>query len=290
MNSKSAGIYSITSKVNGKRYVGSAVIMYKRWQNHLYELRANRHHSQHLQNHYNKYGEDDLIFTVLEVVDRGEITLKEFKQQLLDREQIYLNNWECCEFNSRYLANSNLGHKIHNSKYYTFSNGFYNVYYTIDGHNYSFGHHYTEEEAIKEVEYIKSLTDTEILEYEKQCRSRVRKSYKIEDSKYYSFNKQAKMYLVSFRVKGKGVKFSNHYTEEEAIKEVEYLKTLTEDELLKYKQECMDRPIKTKRDAKHYCFASGLSKWKVKFRGKHYGYFATEQEAIDKVKELKQGV
>jgi hypothetical protein len=35
MNSKQAGIYSITSKVNGKRYVGSAVRICSRLSKHL---------------------------------------------------------------------------------------------------------------------------------------------------------------------------------------------------------------------------------------------------------------
>jgi group I intron endonuclease len=288
MNSKSAGIYLILSKTNGKRYVGSSIRICDRWGRHLSELRANKHHSQHLQNHFNKYGEQDLIFTVLEVVERGELNLNDFKELLLSREQAYLDNWEECQFNSRPIAGSNLGHKIQGSKYYTYANGSYNVYYTVNGYNYSFSNHYTEEEAIREVEYLKTLTNEELIEYEKQCRAKPKRLYKVEGSKYYSFNKASKMYLVTYRIEGKPVKFSNHYTEEEAIKEVEYLKTLTDDELLKYKQECMNRPIKTKRNAKHYSFVKLSNNWKVKFRSKFYGYFATEQEAIDKVNELKQ--
>ena len=39
MNSKSAGIYSITSKTNGKRYIGSSTRISDRWIAHRKELK-----------------------------------------------------------------------------------------------------------------------------------------------------------------------------------------------------------------------------------------------------------
>ena len=68
---------SLTSKVNGKRYIGSASRICDRWINHKFDLKNNKHHSIHLQNHYNKYGEDDLIFSVIEIIEAldGPISL-----------------------------------------------------------------------------------------------------------------------------------------------------------------------------------------------------------------------
>jgi hypothetical protein len=63
---KISGIYKIQSIIKPQRcYIGSAVNIHKRWWNHAWELRNNRHHSIILQRHYNKYGEADLQFSVL---------------------------------------------------------------------------------------------------------------------------------------------------------------------------------------------------------------------------------
>lgn len=224
MNSKSAGIYLIISKINGKRYVGSSVRICKRWLDHLSPLRLNKHPNKHLQNHYNKYGEDDLVFSILEVVERGELSLQDFKQLLLDREQTYLNNWNECQFNCSPTAGSNLGRKQ-------------------------------------------------------------------EGARYYRFDKRYKMYVTSFSVGGKYTKFSNHYTEEEAIKEVEYLKSLTEDELLNYKQKCLAKPRRHSRNAKNYSYHKPSGKYRVVFeingKCKHFGSYITEGEAQAKVMEVK---
>lgn len=79
---KKSGIYQIRNLVNGKVYIGSSVNMYDRWCEHRSELKHNSHHSQKLQRAYNKYGEHNLIFEVIEQVDTLE---------LLDKEQYYIN-------------------------------------------------------------------------------------------------------------------------------------------------------------------------------------------------------
>lgn len=60
-----SGVYQITNEVNGKRYIGSAVNMDKRWKEHRRDLRANRHRNQKLQRSYNKYGKDSFSFKVI---------------------------------------------------------------------------------------------------------------------------------------------------------------------------------------------------------------------------------
>jgi len=75
-------IYQIRSKINNKVYIGSAIKWSDRRAKHLRDLRGNKHHSKHLQNHYNKYGESDLIFEVLEEVSNCN---------LLEREQYWLD-------------------------------------------------------------------------------------------------------------------------------------------------------------------------------------------------------
>jgi group I intron endonuclease len=225
MNSRDSGIYSITSKVSGKRYIGSSIRICDRWNRHLRDLKANKHHSLMLQRHFNKYGEDDLLFAVVEIVDRGELSLQDFKQLLLDREQSYLDNWSECPFNCLPTAGSPLG-------------------------------------------------------------------YKQEGAKYYAYDRRIQQYITRFAVNSKQIKFGNHYTEEEAIKEVEYLRTLTDEELLDYKQECLAKSKRPKRDAKNYYFDKLSGKYLVRFmingKSKYFGLYTTEQEAIDKVIEVKQ--
>jgi len=72
-----------------------------RWWGHLCDLRKNKHKNIKLQVHFNKYGEQDLQFTVLEGCT---------KELLIQREQYYidtLNPW----FNICMVANSSLGVK-----------------------------------------------------------------------------------------------------------------------------------------------------------------------------------
>lgn len=89
------GIYEIVNKTNGKRYIGSTEQSFTiRWRNHRSLLRANRHHSRHLQNAWNKYGEDSFEFRVLERNPGPEI----YYFDNITREQWYLDN-ESCEYN-----------------------------------------------------------------------------------------------------------------------------------------------------------------------------------------------
>lgn len=289
MDVKKAGIYSITSKLNGKRYVGSAIRIHKRWIIHLSLLKLNKHHSQHLQNHYNKYGKDDLIFTILEIVERNDLTLEEHKQQLLKVEQTYLDNWNECHFNEARKADSCLGYKNSKAKYYCYysRNKSYQTFYTVQGKEIRFTSHLNEEDAIKEVEYIKTLTEQELLDYKKECSARPAK--KPKDAKNYSFKKERNKWVVGFKSKYKTTYFGGHLTEAEAIKEVEYIKTLTEKQVKEYHKKYNSRP--TKSDIKNYYFNKTTNKWAVRFsinsKRIFFGNYSTEKEAIEKVKQIK---
>jgi group I intron endonuclease len=78
------GIYSITSP-SGKQYIGSAVSFTNRWYIHLHHLRRNRHHSQALQNAYNKYGEENLVFEKIALCPVTDLIAIE--QRFIDRLQ-----------------------------------------------------------------------------------------------------------------------------------------------------------------------------------------------------------
>ena len=79
-----SGIYLIQNKVNGKVYVGSAVNIQKRWREHKKDLRKGKHHSQRLQHSWNKHGEDNFQFIVIELCQpKNLIKLEQFMLDLL---------------------------------------------------------------------------------------------------------------------------------------------------------------------------------------------------------------
>lgn len=99
---KISGIYKIQSKIKPNRiYIGSAVDIGDRWRCHLKGLRNNKHHSQKLQRHYNKYGEVDLQFSILLSCEKADLIRTE--QYFIDSYNPYFNNAK--------IAGSTLGYK-----------------------------------------------------------------------------------------------------------------------------------------------------------------------------------
>jgi group I intron endonuclease len=97
-----SGIYKIQSIIKPERiYIGSAISISKRWNQHLHYLRKYNHQSNKLQRHFNKYGESDLQFSVLLGCE---------KEDLVKIEQYFIDSYNPY-FNSRIIANSQLGTK-----------------------------------------------------------------------------------------------------------------------------------------------------------------------------------
>jgi group I intron endonuclease len=87
---KISGIYQIQSKIEPERiYIGSAINVTRRWKCHLSDLRKNKHHSIKLQRHFNKYGENDLQFSVLRNCEKEYLIINE--QSLIDICNPYFN-------------------------------------------------------------------------------------------------------------------------------------------------------------------------------------------------------
>ena len=103
---KKSGVYVITNTINNKVYIGSTISGFKkRIKEHLYELIKNRHHSDHLQKAYNKYGGDSFEFSVLEICD---------KEIIIVREQFYLDKYKSYQRKNGY----NILEKAYNSQGY----------------------------------------------------------------------------------------------------------------------------------------------------------------------------
>lgn len=77
------GIYACFCKVTGKCYIGSAIDVLARVRGHRYQLTTQEYHNPYFQNAWNKYGEDQFEWVVLEIcATEGE---------LRDREQHWIN-------------------------------------------------------------------------------------------------------------------------------------------------------------------------------------------------------
>lgn len=103
---KKSGVYVITNTINNKVYIGSTISGFKkRIKEHLYELIKNRHHSDHLQKAYNKYGGDSFEFSILEICH---------KESIIEREQFYLDKYKSYQRKNGY----NILEKAYNSQGY----------------------------------------------------------------------------------------------------------------------------------------------------------------------------
>jgi hypothetical protein len=91
----SSGIYQIRCRQNGKVYVGSAVNLRERWENHRRALHKGLHHNPRLQNAWNLYKESGFDFIVLQYVEAA---------RLLEAEQSWIERTNC--------TNPQLGYNI----------------------------------------------------------------------------------------------------------------------------------------------------------------------------------
>ena len=65
------GIYKITCKINNRIYIGSSKNIMQRWKEHKQKLNKNIHDNMFLQRDWNRYGEDNFIFEILEECEFG---------------------------------------------------------------------------------------------------------------------------------------------------------------------------------------------------------------------------
>lgn len=90
---KDIGIYRITNLKNNKSYIGKTELSFgDRWDSHRALLRGNKHYNSALQEDWNRYGEENFEFAILEKVDSAE-RLNELEIKYIsafrDREQGY---------------------------------------------------------------------------------------------------------------------------------------------------------------------------------------------------------
>ena len=76
-NEIKSGIYCIENITTNKKYIGQSIDIKDRWRRHISELNHNSHHNDYLQKAWNKYGENDFKFYVLEYCNIDKLDKKE---------------------------------------------------------------------------------------------------------------------------------------------------------------------------------------------------------------------
>jgi len=79
-------IYKISFKNSNRFYIGSSLNFAKRKSQHLNRLRKNKHINPQLQKAFNKYGESQITFEILEFIENVDL--------LLEAEQRWINKYK----------------------------------------------------------------------------------------------------------------------------------------------------------------------------------------------------
>lgn len=81
-------VYGIHNTITDKWYIGSTFNLHDRIRRHRYYLLNNKHHSQKLQNSFNKYGINAFDVVIIEQLDKVDI------DQLIEREIDYITQYD----------------------------------------------------------------------------------------------------------------------------------------------------------------------------------------------------
>lgn len=83
-------IYSIKNIKNGNEYIGQTIdITNKHWVGYKYQLNKNKFHNKHLQNAWNKYGQDSFVFEIIDSSAKNKEELNEFEIKYIKKRGKY---------------------------------------------------------------------------------------------------------------------------------------------------------------------------------------------------------
>lgn len=90
---KQSGIYCIENLVDGKKYIGQSNDVEYRWKRHKYELNRGTHDNDYLQKAWDKYGDNNFKFYIVEPCD---------VELLNEREVYYIDFYDTLNRNKGY--------------------------------------------------------------------------------------------------------------------------------------------------------------------------------------------
>lgn len=101
---RSSGVYSITNQTTHQIYYGSSVDLERRYKAHCYLLSTGKHPNQKLQRSWDKYGSEQFVFEVVNLVE---------EERLIDCEQDHIDLIFGADssFNLSPTAGSTLGYR-----------------------------------------------------------------------------------------------------------------------------------------------------------------------------------
>lgn len=195
-------IYKISFKQSNIVYIGSAVDFKRRKQHHLSQLKRKNHRNIHLQRCYNKYGEDSILFEILEQIDK--------KENLIIAEQRWINSYEWKELiNICPVAGNTLGRKHSEESKEKISRNHHDVsgennpMFGLTGSlspNYKREH--TEEAKKKIGEANKGKQKTLGYKHTEETKKKIGENWKGRQHKDKSKKKMSMKHLENFRNKG----------------------------------------------------------------------------------------
>lgn len=179
---KMCGIYCIENLINHKKYIGSSLDIFDRWRHHKASLKGNSHHSVHLNNAWNNYGENNFDFYIIELCE---------KEKLIEREQYFINLYKSYESHCGYNVQPIAGRTSYDgAKIEDIKKGKYKISY----------------EQYLKINYYFCNTDIPISEVAKIINVSDQILYKIYYGKLYK-----KIFDSDIFVKRMWVKGENHY-------------------------------------------------------------------------------
>ncbi len=102
-----SGIYTITAP-SGSKYVGMSLAGIEgRWKNHLKELKRGEHKCKGFQRSYLKYGIENLVFEIVEILDN------ESEEIILAKEQLWWDKFQLLGFKLYNARPSGKGSVLH---------------------------------------------------------------------------------------------------------------------------------------------------------------------------------
>lgn len=220
---KVSGIYTIINRVNGRIYIGESLDIYRRWhKEHMPQLRKNIHNNKELQNDFNKYGEENFSFEILERY--SEDNPISTKARILILEGYYITQFQKSGI-SLYNSENTLveilsGNKIPQEGGNTLICAIANVlanYAVKECEGFAYFEKYN---TIKSVLF-------DYVTYKKESQASVIKEFEkyLEDSGSNK-SKYTRMHTVCYVLNGKKMRYEEHVIRDDKLKELEKMAVL----------------------------------------------------------------